>query len=133
MAVDVVTLTTNMQRTVVDLSVAGAHDAGAGAPIAAVLATEHFGASPFIAGRNVFIEADGPISTGVVKFQTAPKVDPATQTKPVTGSALWVDVVTLNLATARAEATLPADAYWWRYNVTTAVALVIGFNVIGIK
>jgi len=131
MAVDVVTATKNLIRIVVDASVAGAHDTGAGAPAAASLALENLGVTPFRPGQPFMVEIDAtPAAASTTKLQGAPRYDPATGAKPVTGSSLWVDIVSITQASPlEQEVTPAADAYWLRPNVSATGAATVAFNI----
>jgi len=85
--------------------------------------------SPLLPGRKIRWRSSGSAAT--IKFQTAPKIDPATGAQPVAGSPLWTDVQVVpagqlnvppplvNLPTLAACGELISD-YWLRTNITAA-------------
>lgn len=120
MAADALTFTKNMIRMVVDTNVGGAHDTGAGAPAAGVLAQMNLSLTPFRPGQPFLIELEAaPVTAVGAKLQTAPRYDPATGARPATGSSLWVDLFVPIATTAlQTEVQPAADAYWFRSNIT---------------
>jgi hypothetical protein len=79
--------------------------------------------SPLLPGRKIRWRSSGSAAT--IKFQTAPKIDPATGLAPIAGSALWTDVTVVPAAVGGSPAalvnlpTLPCSGemicdYWLR-------------------
>jgi hypothetical protein len=88
----------------------------------AILTPWKNGTTPLLggAGREAILRIPKLPNTAVFKLQGAP-TDPVTNDVPVSGSALWTDIVTIN-ASSDQQQELTDLPLWMRANVTTLEA-----------
>ena len=73
-----------------------------------------------LGGRKCYLSVPTLPGAAVIAVQTAPRVDPATNAQPASGSSLWTTLTTINSSSAQIQEVTPD--YWVRCNVTTLQA-----------
>lgn len=71
-------------------------------------------------GRKCNLRVPTLPGAAVIAVQTAPRVDPATNLEPASGSSLWTTMTTINSSSHQEQEVTPD--YWVRCNVTTLQA-----------